>query len=181
MLMEHKSHHEEMKEAADKQNGRVAITIAMLAILMAINVFMADNIAHEALEDLTNAVDHWNWYQAKGIKEYVYTTQADALELQKPESVENATAYQNTIDYYRGKVEEYKVEKLDIQSKAEHYTEMNHLNDMKYIWFSAAIILAEMGILLASVSILMKDRRFWLVSMLIGVAAIAAMGWGIIL
>ncbi len=179
--MEHKSHREEMSEAAEKQNGRVALTIAVLAILMATNVFMADNIAHEALEDLTNAVDHWNWYQAKGIKQYVYSTQADALELQVMEGVGNETAFQNNIDYYRGKVAEYKVEKVEIKEKAEHFTEMNHLNDTKYIWFSAAIILAEMGILLASVSILMKDRRFWLVSMLIGVAAIAAMGWGIIL
>ena len=176
-------HRKDVSKAVEKQNTKIAFTIGALAILLALNVFLADLSAHNALEAMGDANDHWAWYQSKSIKGYIYETQAEALELKITEGgldVECGQSYRETIDRYEEKIATYEGEKAEISANAEAFEEENDRWNKRYIQYSMALILAEIGILLCSAAIINKDRRFWFIAIVLGLIAIGEMLFGLL-
>lgn len=175
-------HRKDVRKAIEKQDIIVGFTIGALAILLAFNVFLADLSAHNALEAMGDANDHWAWYQSKSIKGYIYETQAEGLELEiagSNMSAETWAAYRETITKYEDKIATYDEEKDEIRAAAEEFEVDNDRWNNKYIGFSAAVILAEIGILLCSAAIITKDKRFWLISVVLGAIAIGITVFGL--
>jgi hypothetical protein len=74
---------EEISEA--HQQGRfnrlVAITVAILALVMVLGKVKDDNLGRRTLATLMHEVDQWNYYQDKSLKQHMFELQVQHWEL----------------------------------------------------------------------------------------------------
>ena len=61
----------DLSEAKNRLNNWVAISVAIIAVFMAITKVKDDNIVQAMLQAKSDAVDTWNEYQAKKIKNHI--------------------------------------------------------------------------------------------------------------
>lgn len=89
-------------------NTRAAITIAVMAMLLAITSLGGENAAKEMVNSNILASDTWAFYQAKNIRQTSYRLAADELELllpvlppeQRAEAVKKIESYRATANRY---------------------------------------------------------------------------------
>jgi hypothetical protein len=61
----------DLSESKNRLNNWVAVTVAILAVFMAITKVKDDNIVQNMLQAKSDAVDTWNEYQAKKLKHHM--------------------------------------------------------------------------------------------------------------
>jgi hypothetical protein len=61
----------DLSEAKNRLNNWIAITVALIAVFMALTKVKDDNIVQAMLQAKADAVDTWNEYQAKKIKHHL--------------------------------------------------------------------------------------------------------------
>src|SRR5438876_10734373 len=62
-------------------NTRVAITVALLATFLGVCKVKDDNIVQAMQQAQADKLDHWNFYQARNIRQEVAAAAADQLKL----------------------------------------------------------------------------------------------------
>jgi len=67
------------REARARLNTRVAITVALLATFTGVCKVKDDNIVQAMQQAQSDRVDHWDYYQAKNVREEVARAAADQL------------------------------------------------------------------------------------------------------
>src|SRR5207244_6023234 len=71
----------EDRAAASRLNTRVAITVALLATFLGVCKVKDDNIVQAMQQAQADKLDHWNFYQARNIRQEVAAAAADQLKL----------------------------------------------------------------------------------------------------
>src|ERR1700685_4208449 len=106
-LQEHSEH---AKEPFDKM---VAVTMAVIAAMLAVDGVMAHLFTTEELLLQQKASDQWAYYQAKSIRRYNSEVAADMARgfHESPELVEK----------YKGNVEKYKKESEEVSNEAKAF------------------------------------------------------------
>lgn len=61
----------ETSEAKNRLNNWVAITVAIISVVMAVGKVKDDNIVQAMLQAKSDAVDSWNEYQSKKVKQHM--------------------------------------------------------------------------------------------------------------
>ena len=61
----------DLSEARNRLNNWIAITVAIISVFMAVTKVKDDNIVQAMLQAKSDAVDTWNEYQAKKIKQHM--------------------------------------------------------------------------------------------------------------
>src|SRR6185369_6837370 len=61
----------DLSEAKNRLNNWVAITVAIVSVFMAVTKVKDDNIVQAMLQTKSDAVDTWNEYQAKKVKQHM--------------------------------------------------------------------------------------------------------------
>jgi hypothetical protein len=138
----------------------VALSSAILAVIAAISALNAGHHANEALIEQIHSSDQWSYYQAKGIKSAVLNSKNQMLE-QLGKKV-------NESDLL--KVEEYKKEQEEISVEAKQLGKNSTLHLKTHETFATAVTFFQISIAISAISILIRRRRFWLLSL--GFAAI---------
>ena len=149
-LQEHAEH---AKEPFDK---RVAVTMAIIAAIIAVVGVMAHIYTTEELLDQQKASDQWAFYQAKSIRRYVSTVAKDMSTNAKNE---------DAVKKYEANEARYEKEGEEIQEKAKEFEAESHLAGEKAHRLDKAEVFLELGIVLASLAILAKARVAWFASM----------------
>jgi hypothetical protein len=74
---------EEIAEAHEQGhfNRIVALTVAILALVMVLGKVKDDNLGRRTQATLTREMDQWNYYQAKGLKQHTYELQIQHWQL----------------------------------------------------------------------------------------------------
>ena len=101
-------------------NSAVAITVALLATFTGICKVKDDNIVQAMQQAQADKLDHWQYYQARNIREEVARSTLTQLRLQlltAPPQV--AAAYQAQIAAYETVVADQKQKKDELRAKAE--------------------------------------------------------------
>ena len=162
----HEQVHHSAEESGEKWISWVALSTAILAVLAAIAGLLSGKHANEAMMSQIEASDQWNYYQAKSIKASVLDAKM-AL----------ATAA-NESD--RAKAERYEKEQEQVKSAAEGKEVEAKSNFHQHEVFARGVTMFQIAIAIAAISALTKKRRFWLVSLLFGVAGCVflALGFG---
>lgn len=144
----------EIPEAEDPFGRRVAVTIAILAVLMALIANRGDDAKTEALLKTTEAANRWAYYQAKSIKEHAYDIQGQVLAIAPASPDATATARTDLIGRYAGQIERYKREKADIEAQARAMEaearvalEVNNRCDQGVLFMQIAIVVCSVAIL----------------------------------
>ncbi|MBF0494029.1 MAG: DUF4337 domain-containing protein [Candidatus Omnitrophica bacterium] len=161
----------------------VAITTTCLAVMTA--VASARGSACGAKTQFLNVVEtsKWAYYQAKSIKQNLAESQKNAFEVGVlgSSNAGQKAVYDEKIKTITGEITRYNTEKNQIKKEAEDTAAQNKLLARKNNFFSAAVVFFQIGIMLSSVSALLKRKFMWIVGLLFGVIAAVLLGYGLFL
>ncbi len=100
-------------------NAMVAVTIAVLATFMGICKVKDDNIVQAMQQAQADKLDHWNFYQARNIRQEVAVATIEQLKLARMgHSAPEAAAYDATIARYEKVVAEQSQKKEELKQLA---------------------------------------------------------------
>ena len=153
---------------ADRRSARlnavVAVTVAVLATFMGICKIKDDNIVQAMQQAQADKLDHWNFYQARNIRQEVALATADQLKLARlGRTGPEAAAYDEAIARYQKIASEQASKKEELKTQAEQdqktYDGLN-FHDDQFDLSDAALALA---IALLAVTALTHQRwLYWL-------------------
>jgi hypothetical protein len=147
----------------DRFKQRAAVSIAILAMLLAITGLGGANAGKEATNNNIYAANHYAFYQAKNIRQTDYNLAADAIELAFLQdgslNAEARTALKAKADAYRKTAARYESEpetqegKKELMVRAKDYESKRDYALKQDPYFDYAEALLQIAIVLISVSI----------------------------
>ena len=153
----------EIPEASDPFEKKVAISIAIIAVLLSYISMRGDNAKTDAIISTNEASNQWAFYQAKSLKQHMAEMEADLLA-----SLPNAGDTAKKREELASKAKKYDEEKDKIQDAAKEATAAakvgSDLNDRCEL----AGLFLQIAIVIASVAILSHQRLLWYVSLVLG-------------
>ena len=161
----------------------VVITTTCLAVMTAIAA--ARGAACGAKTQLLTAIESskWAYYQAKSIKQNLAETQKNAFEVEMlgAANAEQKTLYENKLKIAADEISRYDAEKNKIRKEAEDTAASNKLLAKKGNFFSASVVFFQIGIMLSSVSALLKRKFMWILGLFFGTTATVLLAYGLFL
>jgi hypothetical protein len=127
---------EQAKSAKERRaallNAVVAVTVALLATFMGICKVKDDNIVQAMQQAQADKLDHWNFYQARNLRQDVAEATAVQLELAQAQATDR-TAYEAAVRHYRELAADQAKKKEALKSQAEEdqrqYDRLNYRDD----------------------------------------------------
>jgi hypothetical protein len=137
-------------------NPAVAVTVALLATFMGICKVKDDNIVQAMQQAQADKLDHWQFYQARNIREEIAKSTLVQLKLQALSAPANVqAAYQERIAVYESlaKDQNQKKEELKVQAEKDQgtYDALNYRDD-QFDLSDAAIAIAIALLAVASLT-----------------------------
>ena len=153
--------------AAARLNMWVAITVAILATFMGICKVKDDNIVQGMQQAQANKIDHWNFYQARNIREEVAKSTVVQLKLgMLGRTGDDKVAYQEAIRQYETIAAEQSKKKDELKRQAEQdqidYDAANYRDDQ----FDLSDALIAIAISLLAVTALTHLRWLYFLSLI---------------
>jgi hypothetical protein len=170
------------EEAKDKFRSRAAVWIAILAACMAIRGLGGEDAKDEMISKNIETSDAWAHYQAKDVRQATYKVAADDLAAEikfsgwtgdrLADAQKRLKKLQDSVQHYEtdptakgagagGKIQ-LKAEATELQEQRERYEHKNKSFDYSEMFY-------QLGLVLASVSILITSRKLLITSMILGV------------
>jgi uncharacterized protein DUF4337 len=161
VLEEHAHHHEE-----EPWTLPVAITISILAVLVAMATLMGHRSSIEAVLIQTQASDQWAYYQAKNIRLHEMQSVADLIGVLDRGEKEKAEALH---EKYKKEIERYEKDKDDISEKAKELEKERAVVSRREDRFDAGEVILDIALIICSLTLLTRIKAFWYSGMVIGV------------
>jgi hypothetical protein len=184
----------EAREAGDERfKNRAALSIAFMAMLLAITSLGGGNAAEDMANNNIHASDTWAFYQAKSIRQTSLRVAADGLEADlraNPNMPPEAREFlQMKMEEYRSTAARYEDEpdkdapgdplkgegRKQLTARAKDFESQREVAQRQDPNFDFAEALFQIAIVLASVSILATSRLVLRISLVVGVVASALM------
>ena len=164
---------EELEEIkAHAFTRRVALTTAVIAVMLAISSLGGNNAMKEMILAQQQASDQWAYYQAKAGREHFYRGQKMHLELDlleketlKPEIRQR---YESLLKQMASQEERYGKERQEIEKAARRLEHERDVASSKDPYFDFSEVLLQIAIVMSTVAILSQSRAIY------GVALTAA-------
>lgn len=154
----------------------LALTTVIFAVCATLSTFKGGGYSTRSVMSQSQASDEWAYYQAKGIKSYLYEMQKEKLELEllnlQKAPTEVTAAYQNKIVSYSEKIKKYEKERTEAQEKAKSLEQDRDNAQIHSKAFGMAVIFLQIAILLSSIAGLMKKRELWYLGTVTGLVGI---------
>jgi hypothetical protein len=157
--------HEQMEHAEHAQhaeNKKIALLIAVLALLLSFSETLGKSAQTEALDANVKSADTWAFYQAKDIRKTVVTAIADQTALLAANAADPVvkTALDKQMGTWRTAADHYESDpkagngrkELAVQAKAQE--EDRDLALAKYHHYELASAAFQVGIVLASATVI---------------------------
>jgi hypothetical protein len=162
-------------------NAAVAITVAVLATFTGVCKVKDDNIVQAMQQAQADKLDHWNFYQARNVRQEVAEATALQLELARPGAADR-TGFDDAIAKYRALAADQAKKKEDLKLQAEEdqrrYDALNYRDDQ----FDLSDTLIAIAIAMLAVTALTRQwALYWaalvptVFGVLMGVAGLAAL------
>ena len=151
----------------------LALTTVLLAVCATLSTFKGGGYSTRSVISQAKASDQWAYFQAKGIKSYLYELQAEKLELEVdllPPTASKTVRdkMQAAIDSYKKKVKQYQKERDDIQATAQKLEAERDDAQVHGKPFGIAVIYLQVAILLSSIAGLFKNQWLWFLALPVG-------------
>ncbi len=179
---------EEMLDTKAKESwiNYLALTTVILAVCATLASFKEGNYSVDSVLNQTQASDQWSYYQSKSIKSYLYEMQKEQMEIQlrsdgKEMSPVQREQYNKKIDEYGKKIARYDKEKKEIMADAKKYEGSRDDAQRRAGAYGFGVIFLQMGILLCSLSALMKKKVLWLLGGVVGAVGVVYFANGYLL
>ena len=167
--------HEEINEHASVHKKSwtlgVALSSALLAGLAAISSLLAGHHSNEALIEQLQSSDQWSFYQAKGIKAAMLATKMELL----------AAGGKSSSAKDEEMVNAYKQEQTEIQLRANEKQESAEAHLHLHVIFARGVTLFQIAIAIGAIAVLTNRKKFWFVSLVLGLCGMYFLLRGLIL
>ena len=186
------SAHESMEQAdqakeASGENRRIALLIAIIALCLALSETLGKGAQTESISKNVEASNLWAFFQAKSIRRTTVQTAADQGKISLTGASDDATkaALQKQIDDWQKTAARYRSEPEtgegteQLSERAKHAEEERDLATAKYHHFELASAAFQIGIVLASATIITGIIVLAWISGLLALAGIAMTALGI--
>ena len=174
---------------ADRKGARlntfVAITVALLATFMGICKVKDDNIVQAMQQAQADKLDHWNFYQARNIRQDVAEASVTQLKLARlAVPADKAAGYDEAIQHYQAKAVQEAQKKQALSASAaedqKNYDSLNYRDD-QFDLSDAALAIAIS--LLAVTALTRLWWMYWLSWLPIGAGVLMGLsgllGWAV--
>jgi Domain of unknown function (DUF4337) len=173
--------HAEHAEHASGENKRIALLIAVIALFLALSETLGKGAQTESISKNVEASNLWAFFQAKSIRRTVIEATADQAKLSlgvmgddaaKAALQKQIEAWQKTAARYRSEPETREGSE-QLSERAKHAEEERDLAQAKYHHYEIASAAFQIGIVLASATIITGILALAWISGLLAVAGVA--------
>jgi hypothetical protein len=147
--------HESAEHAKEPFDKKVAVTMAIIAAMLAVDGVMAHLLTTEELLLQQKASDQWSYYQAKSIRRYNSEIATDIFKGLHTEATEPSAAK------YEKNIEKYKKESEEVSDKAKEFEGESKTKGDQAQRLEFGEVFLEIGIVFASLAILTKRNLIW--------------------
>jgi small-conductance mechanosensitive channel len=147
------------KEASEK-NRNIALLIAVIALCLALSETLGKGAQTESIAKNVEASNLWAFFQAKSIRRTTVQTAAEQAKLASPGDDTMKAAVQKQIEDWQKTAARYRSEPEtgegteQLAERAKHAEEERNLATAKYHHFELASAAFQIGIVLASATII---------------------------
>ena len=186
------SAHESMEQAdqakeASSENRKIALLIAVIALCLALSETLGKGAQTESISRNVEASNLWAFFQAKSIRRTTVQTAAEQAKLGIVGGTDDATkaAVQKQIDEWQKTAARYRSEpetregSEQLAERAKHAEEERDLAEAKYHHYELASAAFQIGIVLASATIITGIIALAWISGLLTLAGIAMTALGL--
>src|SRR5580692_1090025 len=186
------SAHESMEQAehaehASTENRKIALLIAVIALCLALSETLGKGAQTESISKNVEASNLWAFFQAKTIRRTTVQTAAEQAKLGLGSISDDAAkaAVQKQIDDWQKTASRYRSEPEtgegteQLAERAKHAEEERDLAEAKYHHFELASAAFQIGIVLASGTIITGIAALAWISGILTLAGIAITAFGI--
>jgi Domain of unknown function (DUF4337) len=167
---------EQHEQAAhDRSLHPVSFTISVLAVMVAIVTVLGHRSHTHAVLFQARASDQWNFYQAHKIRQYDTQLTVDLL---TSLPLRDDAAAKKVLDGYQSHLKKWDQDLTDSQNAATTLEEEVHRAERHAGWFDLGEALLEIGLVIASITLLTRQRGYWYMGMGFGCAGIVAAALG---
>jgi Domain of unknown function (DUF4337) len=169
--VEHHHHAEEEGHGPDHAKRETIIsacTAAVLAVCAAIGSLLSGHAANEAILHQSKATDQWSYYQAKKTKGHIYEVGKDIVGVLA--EVQGSASAQRVQRHFEDQVKKYKEDKEDPEREARHLEQESERQFDKHHSYALGVAAFQVGIVMASISIMVRYRPVWYLSLAGGAA-----------
>ena len=154
-LDEVKELHEVASEARTRSDKQIGLTMAVVAVLLAVSTMLGHRTHTESVLMQTRATDQWAFYQAKNIRAHMY--EADA-------QMAAALGAQGAAGDFKSRGDKQRTDAENIRAEAEKLEAETQATERKAAHYDLSEIFFEIGIVLCSISLLSGSGLFWRLS-----------------
>jgi hypothetical protein len=174
--------HAEHAEHASSENKRIALLIAVIALFLALSETLGKGAQTESIAKNVEASNLWAFFQAKSIRHTVVQTAAEQGKLGVGAASSDAAkaAAEKQIDDWQKTAARYRSDpktgegQAELSERAKHAEEERDLATAKYHHFELASAAFQIGIVLASATIITGMIALAWIS---GLLALAGLGF----
>jgi hypothetical protein len=149
-------------DESDPYIKKVALSVAIYAVVLVLAGAGGSNAGKDMLMGQMQASNEWSRYQAKVLREVMLTQERESLE----QFTELSERQKQRLAFITAKLAEYKKEKEEISDEAKKNEGERDVAHRKDPYFDFAEMVLQIGVVLASISMLSKARWPYLVSLL---------------
>jgi hypothetical protein len=136
----------------------VTITLAVLAVLVAVVSLLGHRAHTEEVLLQNKATDQWAYYQAKNIRRHTYELFIDLVSLS---NVKDAARAEKITEKYRQQIERYQDQQKDVESEARALENEVRHEERRANWFDLGEVLLEAALVITSMTLMTKKQFFW--------------------
>jgi hypothetical protein len=164
---------EQIEKGGESNLRSVSLIISVLAVLVAMVTVMGHRTHTEAVLMQARASDTWNEYQAKKIRQQQIAVATDLLSLQP---AANQAAVTKKLGEYSKHVEKWNDDLKENQERAKEFEAEVTTAEHKAARFDLGEALLQIAVVLSSITLLTRQRRFVIFGCVLGAAGIVIAG-----
>ena len=156
-----------IQDFSKKQNQLIALTALILAICATFTSLYSGGNSSKSILAQSQATNGWAYYQAKSIKQSIYESRLEMLEIDPPDNVD-PDRLDELKKTYADKIARYEQEKEEIRANTQaKEAERDHCLTLGKS-FRGALTYLQIAIMLTSLAGLMKQIGFWYAGIAVG-------------
>ena len=156
----------------------VSFTMSVIAVLVAVVTVLGHRTHTEAVLMQARASDQWNFYQAKKIRQNDTLLAEDMLSVV---AVGDRAAATKILNGYKSHQDKWTADLNDEQNKAHEFEDKVEHAERKATKYDLSEALLEIGLVVTSITLLTRQRVYWLLGMLFGAGGLVIAAQGLML
>lgn len=159
---------EHAEEGANKAMQPVALTMSILAVIVAVITMLGERSHTAAIINQAKASDQWNLYQSKKNRAFDSGLAKDNFTVLAPRNPDA----EKLIDKYKDYIDKEKADSDEETEVAKGYEEKVEQAELYSDRFNLAQVLLEIALVVTSITLLTRARFYWYAGFLFSIAGV---------